>query len=147
MGFDNFGLDYGTRFRQVCTGIRRKRCPHRARRRLHGYSQRLLNSPGVHLIELPIDYSENDRILNKELLKKPFNIEFNDVSIPNTYSGCHTSDGELIVEAAFDRSPIGSSADKAAVERALSVASQAFADRSNWLELPTRLGILKKLLS
>jgi len=26
-----------------------------------------LNTPGVHLIELPVDYSENDRVLNKEL--------------------------------------------------------------------------------
>lgn len=26
-----------------------------------------LNTPGVHLIELPIDYQENDRVLNKEL--------------------------------------------------------------------------------
>ena len=56
----------------------------------------------------------------------------------------NTSDGELIVEAAFDRSPIGAvqSADSAAVEIALSVASQAL-DRSN-CALPTRLGILKK---
>ena len=26
-----------------------------------------LNTPGVHLIELPVDYRENDRVLNKEL--------------------------------------------------------------------------------
>ena len=26
-----------------------------------------LDTPGVHLIDCPIDYSENDRILNKEI--------------------------------------------------------------------------------
>lgn len=29
-----------------------------------------LNSPGVHLIEVPIDYSDNDRILNREIKEK-----------------------------------------------------------------------------
>ena len=28
-----------------------------------------LNSPGVHVIDCPVDYSENDKILNKDLKK------------------------------------------------------------------------------
>jgi acetolactate synthase-1/2/3 large subunit len=26
-----------------------------------------LNTPGVHLIDCPVDYADNDRILNKEI--------------------------------------------------------------------------------
>ena len=33
-----------------------------------------LNSEGVHLVELPVDYSENDRILNQELAEKSHQI-------------------------------------------------------------------------
>ena len=32
--------------------------------------QKTLNAPGVHLIEVPIDYSENERVLTKELQEK-----------------------------------------------------------------------------
>jgi len=32
-----------------------------------GILENALNTPGVHLIELPVDYSENDRVLNKKL--------------------------------------------------------------------------------
>ncbi len=32
--------------------------------------QKTLSTPGVHLIDLPIDYSENDRVLTKELQEK-----------------------------------------------------------------------------
>ena len=28
-----------------------------------------LDSPGVHVIDCPVDYSENDKILNKDLKK------------------------------------------------------------------------------
>jgi acetolactate synthase-1/2/3 large subunit len=28
------------------------------------------NTPGVHLVELPVDYSENDRILNHEIKER-----------------------------------------------------------------------------
>ena len=30
-------------------------------------SQHCLDTPGVHLIDCPVDYSENDRILNKDI--------------------------------------------------------------------------------
>ena len=29
-----------------------------------------LNKKGVHVIEVPVDYSENDKVLNKELKEK-----------------------------------------------------------------------------
>jgi acetolactate synthase-1/2/3 large subunit len=29
-----------------------------------------LRAPGVHVIDVPIDYSENDRILNREIKEK-----------------------------------------------------------------------------
>ena len=29
--------------------------------------QKCLDTPGVHLIDVPIDYSDNDRILNREI--------------------------------------------------------------------------------
>jgi acetolactate synthase-1/2/3 large subunit len=29
--------------------------------------KRCLETPGVHLIDVPIDYSDNDRILNQEI--------------------------------------------------------------------------------
>ena len=32
--------------------------------------QKTLSTPGVHLIDVPIDYSENDRVLTKELQEK-----------------------------------------------------------------------------
>ncbi len=32
------------------------------------------NTPGVHLVELPVDYSENDRILNHEIKERSQNI-------------------------------------------------------------------------
>jgi len=29
-----------------------------------------LRAPGVHLIDVPVDYSDNDRILNREIKEK-----------------------------------------------------------------------------
>ena len=71
MGFDDFGLEYGNpdfvKF-AACHGA-------------NGYRveqtddfvpllKKCLEMPGVHLIELPVDYSENDRILNHEIKER-----------------------------------------------------------------------------
>lgn len=68
MGFDNFGLDY----HNPCF------CKYAESYGAHGHSlertddfiplvEKCITQGGVHLINVPIDYSENDRILNKEL--------------------------------------------------------------------------------
>ncbi len=71
MGFKNFGLDYGNPdFVKYAEAYGAK--GHRV-----GSSDQLvqilhdcLNSPGVHLVEVPVDYSENERVLIEELNKK-----------------------------------------------------------------------------
>jgi acetolactate synthase I/II/III large subunit len=68
MGFEDFGLTYGNPdFVQYAESYG-----------AHGHRvenaegvpellRRCLDTPGVHLIDCPVDYSENDRILNKEI--------------------------------------------------------------------------------
>jgi len=34
---------------------------------LHSTLEHCLDTPGVHLIDAPVDYSDNDRILNHEI--------------------------------------------------------------------------------
>ncbi|MGI9427049.1 MAG: acetolactate synthase large subunit [Bythopirellula sp.] len=68
MGFDNFGLDYGNpdfvKYAQSygANGHRVERA-----QELAPLITECHNSPGVHVIDLPVDYSENDRILNHEI--------------------------------------------------------------------------------
>ncbi len=68
MGFDDFGLDlgnpdfikyaesYGAHGHKVKEGDN-----------IISFIHHCFTTPGVHLIEVPIDYSDNDRILNKEI--------------------------------------------------------------------------------
>ena len=71
LGFEDFGLEYGNpdfvKFAE-CHGA-------------NGYSvektedfvpllKKCNNTPGVHIVELPVDYSENDRILNHEIKER-----------------------------------------------------------------------------
>ncbi len=71
MGFDDFGLDYGNPdFVQYAnsygaTGYRLKSTDS-----LIPLLEECFNMPGVHLIEVPIDYSDNDRILNRDIKEK-----------------------------------------------------------------------------
>jgi acetolactate synthase-1/2/3 large subunit len=71
MGFKNFGLDYGNpdfvKYAESygATGHRLERAED-----LSSLLQTCLDSEGVHLIEVPIDYSDNDRILNREIVEK-----------------------------------------------------------------------------
>ncbi|HEV2817362.1 MAG TPA: acetolactate synthase large subunit [Allosphingosinicella sp.] len=68
MGFADFGLTYGNpdfvKYAESYGAI-----GHRvdSAESLPGILAECLGTPGVHLIDCPVDYSENDRILNKEI--------------------------------------------------------------------------------
>lgn len=68
MGFDNFGLDYGNP-----DFVKYAQSYGAHGHRVQSASELLplliacLSSPGVHVIDAAIDYSENDRILNREI--------------------------------------------------------------------------------
>lgn len=68
MGFENFGLDYGNpdfvKYAEAYGAA-----GHRVEKteELVPMLEQCLNSNGVHLIEVPVDYSENDKILNREI--------------------------------------------------------------------------------
>ena len=68
MGLKNFGLDYGNpdfvKYAEAYGANGHRVASSEA---LLPLLSRCLNSPGVHLVEVPIDYSENDRILNHEI--------------------------------------------------------------------------------
>ena len=68
MGFDNFGLDYGNPdFVQYANSY--GAIGHRlaSAESLIPLIEECFNATGVHLIEVPVDYSDNDRILNSEI--------------------------------------------------------------------------------
>ena len=68
MGFDDWGLTYGNpdfvKYAESygAFGHRVESAAH-----LKELLQHTLNTPGVHLIECPVDYTENDQILNKDI--------------------------------------------------------------------------------
>ncbi|MFC4294749.1 acetolactate synthase large subunit [Novosphingobium tardum] len=68
MGFDDFGLTYGNpdfvKYAESYGAI-----GHRVESAAHlkELLQHCLDTPGVHLIDCPVDYSENDQILNKDI--------------------------------------------------------------------------------
>ena len=68
MGFADFGLTYGNpdfvAYAQSygANGHRVESAAH-----LHELLQQCLDTPGVHLIDCPVDYSENDQILNVDI--------------------------------------------------------------------------------
>ena len=70
MQLPSFGLDFGNpdfvKYAEAygATGVRIGRTEDLAEAIAHSFTV-----PGVHLIEVPVDYSENDRVLNKELKK------------------------------------------------------------------------------
>ncbi len=69
MGFTDFGLDCGNGTRQVRRSLRCQRPP-------RGNAEGLLSrcwariQALVRVIDCPVDYSENDRILNSELRER-----------------------------------------------------------------------------
>jgi acetolactate synthase-1/2/3 large subunit len=68
MGFADFGLTYGNpdfvKYAESYGAVGHRVDSAEA---LPGILKVCLSTPGVHLIDCPIDYSENDRILNKEI--------------------------------------------------------------------------------
>ena len=71
MGFENFGLDFGNPdFVKYAESYGAQGHRLEATEELIGLMQSCQEAGGVHLIEVPIDYSENDRILNDELPKR-----------------------------------------------------------------------------
>ena len=68
MGLANFGLDYGNPdFVAYANSYGAKGHRVTNSRELLPMMKQCLAEPGVHLIEVPVDYSENDRILNHEI--------------------------------------------------------------------------------
>jgi acetolactate synthase-1/2/3 large subunit len=71
MGFDNFGLDYGNPdFVQYANSYGAHGHRLESTESLFPLLEECLSTPGVHLVEIPIDYSDNDRILNHEIKEK-----------------------------------------------------------------------------
>lgn len=71
MGFDNFGLDYGNPdFVKYAESYGAK--GHRVERaqELAPLITECHNNPGIHVIDVPVDYSENDRILNHDIQER-----------------------------------------------------------------------------
>ncbi len=71
MGFADFGLDYGNPdFVKYAESYGAH--GHRVERTedLTSLMERCHATPGVHLIEVPVDYSDNDRILNHEIKER-----------------------------------------------------------------------------
>ena len=71
MGFDDFGLDYGNPdFVQYANSYGARGHRVESADALLPLLEQCLNSTGVHLVEAPMDYSDNDRILNREIKTK-----------------------------------------------------------------------------
>ncbi|NKB81661.1 MAG: acetolactate synthase large subunit [Nitrospirales bacterium] len=71
MGFQEFGLDYGNPdFMKYAESYGAK--GHRVEQtdQLNEMLQSCLETPGIHLIEVPVDYSENEQVLIQELNAK-----------------------------------------------------------------------------
>ena len=71
MGLKNFGLDYGNpdfvKYAESYGAV-----GHRVTSAdtLRSTLQTALGDPGVHVVEVPVDYSENDRILNRDIQER-----------------------------------------------------------------------------
>ena len=71
MGLQDFGLDYGNPdFVKYAESYGAEGHRVTSAAELLPLLSRCLDSPGVHLVEIPVDYSENDRILNHEIKER-----------------------------------------------------------------------------
>jgi len=71
MGFPNFGLDYGNPdFIKYAESYGAKGYRLESTEQLPELMRKCLSSKGFHLIDVPIDYSENERVLIEELKAK-----------------------------------------------------------------------------
>ncbi len=70
MGFDDWGLQYGNPdFIKYAESYGAMGYRVEDTAKLGTMLEHCLNAPGVHLVEVPVDYSDNDRILNKDIKK------------------------------------------------------------------------------
>ena len=70
-GFENFGLDYGNPdFVKYAQAYGAEGHRLESTEQLAGCLKKCLDAPGVHLVEVPVDYSENERVLIEELNAK-----------------------------------------------------------------------------
>jgi len=70
-GFENFGLDYGNPdFVKYAESYGAHGHRVESAAGLKPLLEHCHSTPGVHVVDCPIDYSENDRILNKEILER-----------------------------------------------------------------------------
>ena len=68
MGFDDWGLTYGNPdFVKYAESYGAKGHRVESAEHLQTLLKECLDTPGVHLIDCPVDYSENDQILNKDI--------------------------------------------------------------------------------
>jgi len=68
MGFDDYGLDYGNPdFVQYANSYGATGHRLESAESLIPLIEECFNTAGVHLIEVPVDYSDNDRILNSDI--------------------------------------------------------------------------------
>ncbi len=68
MGFEDFGLDYGNPdFVQYARSYGAIGHCLKSTESLVPLLEECFETPGVHLVEVPVDYSENDRILNRDI--------------------------------------------------------------------------------
>jgi acetolactate synthase-1/2/3 large subunit len=71
MGFDNFALDYGNPdFVKYAESYSAHGYRIESAESLHTTLYHCLNTAGVHVVEIPVDYSENDRILNHDIKQR-----------------------------------------------------------------------------
>lgn len=71
MGFDDFGLDYGNpNFVRYANSYGATGHCLKSTDSLVPLLESCFNTPGVHLIEVPVDYSDNDRILNRDIKER-----------------------------------------------------------------------------
>jgi acetolactate synthase-1/2/3 large subunit len=68
MGFKDWGLTYGNPdFVKYAEAYGAKGHRVTSAEMLPGLLKECLDTPGVHLIDCPVDYSENDKILNNDI--------------------------------------------------------------------------------
>ena len=71
MGFEDFGLDYGNPdFVKYAQSYGAEGHRVESTDQLADCLKQCLDTPGVHLVEVPVDYSENERVLIEELNAK-----------------------------------------------------------------------------
>ncbi|MCP4283586.1 MAG: hypothetical protein GY792_03915 [Gammaproteobacteria bacterium] len=71
MGFDDFGLDYGNPdFVKYADSYGAYGHRLESTESLVSLLEECFKTPGVHLVEVSVDYSDNDRILNRDIREK-----------------------------------------------------------------------------